>query len=515
MNRPEGGKHEIGVEMRRKYSLIRAVFKPAFIDGDFKHLGLFCLLTLLLALPAGCAVGPKFRPPEAETPLIWDGQYTVSPVLPSKTTIDPVTLVAWWRSFNDPVLSALVEQAIRANLDVRQAEARVRQARAARGVAGAPLWPQVDSLVLYEKSRGSSEAGGGEGIATIGRARELFQVGLDASWELDIFGGTRRSIEAATADLQAAVEDRRDILVTLAGEVGTNYLNLRGFQQQIAIAQKNLAAQKKTADITHRRFEAGFVGRLDVANADAQVATTEAQIPILEASARAAIYSLGVLLGREPAALAEELSKEAPIPPVPPEVPVGLPSELVRRRPDIRRAEAQVHAATARIGVATADLFPRFFLTGSFGFSSSELSRLGNLNTSKFWSFGPSVTWPVFAGGRIRANIKLQDALQEEALLAYQKTVLTALQDVETALVSYAKEQEHQKSLAAAVASNRQAVDLAMQLYVAGRTDFLNVLNAQRSLFATEEALTQSTRDLGTNLIGLYKALGGGWERDS
>ncbi len=192
---------------------------------------------------------------------------------------------------------------------------------------------------------------------------------------------------------------------------------------------------------------------------------------------------------------------------------MGLPSELIRRRPDIRRAEAQVHAATARIGVATADLFPRFFLTGSYGLSSSDLSRLGNLATSKFWSFGPSVSWPVFAGGRIRANIEVQNALQEQALIEYQKTVLTALQDVETALVAYAKEQEHNKSLAIAVSSNRQAVDLAMQRYVAGKTDFLSVLDAQRSLFVTEDALTQSTRTLGTNLIALYKALGGGWEK--
>ncbi|MDD3581086.1 MAG: efflux transporter outer membrane subunit, partial [Desulfobacca sp.] len=259
------------------------------------------------------------------------------------------------------------------------------------------------------------------------------------------------------------------------------------------------------------RFAAGFVSRLDVANADAQVATTEAEIPLLESAARAAIYQLGVLLGREPAALEKTLARALPIPPTPPEIPVGLPSDLVRRRPDIRRAEAQIHAATARIGVATADLFPRFNLMGSFGFSANEVSRLGRID-SKFWSWGPSLSWPLFAGGRIRANIEVQNALQEQALITYQKTVLTALQDVETALVAYAKEQEHQKSLAQAVASNRQAVDLAMQLYVAGKTDFLNVLNAQRALYVTEDALTQSTRSLGTNLIALYKALGGGWE---
>ena len=231
--------------------------------------------------------------------------------------------------------------AIRANLDVRLAEARIRQARASLGVAGAPLWPEVDASALYQRSQGSSEVGGGGAIATVGGLRNLWQAGLDATWEVDIFGGTRRSLEAAGADLRAAVEDRRDVLVTLVGDVGNNYINLRGFQQQIAIARENLKAQKHTADITQKRHDAGFVGGLDVANAKAQVATTEATIPVFESSARAAIYSLGVLLGREPAALEKDLIREAPIPPTPPEIPVGLPSDLLRRRPDIRRAEAQ------------------------------------------------------------------------------------------------------------------------------------------------------------------------------
>lgn len=470
------------------------------------------LAPFLVVLMMGCAVGPNFQPPQKEVPPAWDGQAVGNAAQMSQTTPKPVTLVEWWTAFNDPVLVSLVEMATKANLDVRQAEARIRQARAARGVAGAPLWPQLEASALYQKSQGSSEAAGGGGIATVSRVRDLFQVGLDASWELDIFGGTRRSIEAATADLKAAVEDRRDVLVTLMGEVATNYFNLRGFQQQIAIAQKNLEAQRKTAQITRRRFEAGFVSRLDVANAEAQVATTEAQIPLLEASARAAIYNLGVLLGREPAALEAALRQPLPIAPPPPEVPVGLPSDLLRRRPDIRRAEAQLHAATARIGVAVADLFPRFNLTGTVGLSASEISRLGTPG-SRFWSFSPSITWPVFAGGRIRANIQVQNALQEQAYLAWEKAVLTALKDVETALVTYAKEQEHWKSLSQAVASNRQAVELAMKLYVAGKTDFLNVLNAQRSLYVTEDALTQSTRNLATSLVALYKALGGGWEK--
>jgi len=460
-------------------------------------------------------VGPNFKPPETKVPEAYYSLDNTKPKQASQTTPQPVTLVHWWRSFHDPILDSLVELALASNLDLRTAEARVRQARAARGMAAAGLWPQIDASALYSRSKGSSEtatSGGGTAVSTIGPFRELFQVGLDASWELDIFGGTRRSIEAATADLAASVEDSRDVLVTLVGEVGTNYLNLRGFQQQIAIAKKNLAAQQKNAGITHKRYEAGFVGKLDVANADAQVATTAATIPVLESSVQATIYSIGVLLGKEPAFLAKELASATPIPPTPPKVPVGLPSDLLRRRPDIRRAEAQLHAATARIGVAVADLFPKFNLTGSLGLAANDIAKVGTSN-SRFWSFSPSVTWPVFAGGKIRWNIQVQNALQEQALLQYQQTVLTALKDVETALVAYAKEQEHQKALALAVANNRQAVDLAMTLYVAGKTDFLNVLSAQLALFSTEDALTQSTRTLGTNLIALYKALGGGWEQ--
>lgn len=481
---------------------------------------LFLALCLLAA--AGCMVGPDYKRPETKVPEAWNGQEVVTPPTSSKTNTNPAELAAWWSNFKDPSLSSMVEMAIRSNLDLRQAESRIRQARAALGVAGAPLYPEIDANVQYQRSSKStsqavSGGGGGSvgpsGLATTGAFSELFQVGLDASWEIDIFGGTRRNIEAAGADLKASVEDRRDVLITLVGDVGNNYLSLRGFQQQLAVARKNLEAQKKTAAIIRRRFEVGTVSKLDLVNADAQVATTASQIPVFESQARATIYSLGVLLGREPAALEKDLIKEGPIPPHPPEVPVGLPSDLIRRRPDIRRSEAQLHAATARIGVATADLFPKFTLTGSLGVSSSDLTKLGNLANSKFWSFGPSVTWPIFAGGRFWWNVKVQDALAEQALLTYQKTVLTALKDVETALVAYAKEQQRRQALDEAVANNRQAVDLAMKLYIAGKTDFLNVTTAQRNLFVNEDLLVQSIRIVDTNLIALYKALGGGWEQ--
>lgn len=471
-----------------------------------EHMRILFVLLALLTVPVGCTVGPDYKPPETAVPQSWEGVKDREQDQTSLTTQEPAELAQWWKHFNDPVLTGLVERAIASNLDLAQAKSRIRQARASRGVVAAGMWPQLDASASYQRSRGSSS-----GAAAASPERDLFQAGLDAAWELDIFGGVRRNIEASNADIQAAIEDRRDVLISLAAEIGTSYFSLRGFQEQLAIARKNLQSQQHNAEITRKRYEAGYVSALDLANAKAQVATTESRIPLLESSARGTIYSLGVLLGQEPGSLVEELSEESPAPTIPPQVPVGIPSDLLRRRPDIRRSEAQIHAATARIGVATADLFPRFSLTGSFGFSSSDLASFADWG-SRSWSLGPSVSWPIFSAGRIRSNIELQNALQEQAFLAYKQTVLTALQDVETALTAYAKEQQHKKSLEDAVVNNRKAVELAMTLYVAGKTDYLNVLSAQNALFATEEALAVSTSNLSTHLVAIYKALGGGWE---
>ncbi|MDB5174506.1 MAG: efflux system, outer rane lipoprotein NodT family, partial [Phycisphaerales bacterium] len=411
-------------------------------------------------------------------------------------------------------------RAVESNLDLRQATARLRQARAARGVVASALWPDVNATGGYTHS---GTGGGGQKIVTspggavstrrTGTSSDLYRAGFDAAWEIDVFGGVRRSIEASDASIQAAVEDRRDVLVTLVAEVAVNYIDLRGFQRQIAIANENLVAQRRTADLTRRRFNAGFVSRLDAANADVQVASTESDIPVLESSARQSVYGLSLLLGREPAALLAELSQEQPIPLTPPEVPIGLPSDLLRRRPDIRRAEAQVHAATAQVGVATADLFPKFSLTGNFNLESSKIKTLGNWS-STFWSMGPSVSWPLFTAGRIQANIEVQTAVQEQALIAYDQAVLGALRDVESALIAYSKEQQRRLALVRAVAASREALDLATRLYTQGQTDFLNVLNAERSLFGTETALTASDTTIATDLAALYKALGGGWQTD-
>jgi NodT family efflux transporter outer membrane factor (OMF) lipoprotein len=457
-----------------------------------------------LTLIAGCMVGPDYQQPKTNVPDSWVGttsQPTTQPTTRTSITIaEPTELREWWKTFHDATLDSLITRAIESNLDLQQAELRIRQARAGRAVVAGGLWPNADVSASYRRSRAAGTS-----------SRDFYQAGFDASWEIDVFGGVRRSIEAADADIAFAIEDRRDVLVTLLSEVALNYMDLRGFQRQIAIAEKNLASVRRSVDLTRRRFAGGFVSGLDVANSEAELAANESRIPVLEQNVQQVIYSLSVLLGREPGALLNELKAEGPIPATPPAVPVGLPSELLRRRPDIRRAEANLHAATARVGVATADLFPRFSLTGSLGTSGSQPKDLGNWD-NHFWSIGPSVSWPIFDAGRIRANIGVQTAVAEQTLLGYRSTVLIALQDVENSLIAYAKEQQHQVSLNAAVTANRRAVDLATQLYTQGQTDFSDVLLAQRSLLASEDAMVQSERTMATNLISLYKALGGGWE---
>lgn len=455
---------------------------------------------LLLLLLAGCAVGPDFKPPQMPVPDGWAG---------STQTNAPVGLSTWWQTFNDPQLTALIVDALATNLDVQLAEARLRESRAARGVVAGGLWPSINGIASY--SRNHESANVSSSVGTKSGDQNLYLAGFDAVWEVDIFGGIRRNVESANATVQAAQEGLRDAQVSLAAEVALDYIQLRGFQQQIAVAQENLKAQQHTADITRQKQKAGFVSTLDVDNADAQVATTQSQIPVLEVSAQQAIYALSMLLARPPAYLLKELSETQPLPVTPPQVPVGLPSDLARRRPDIRQAEAQLHAATAQIGVAEADLFPKFSLTGNVSWQSDLLHNWFT-SPSRASSFGPSMDWALFQGGSIVSNIREQEALGDEAFITYQKTVLAALQDVENALIAYNKEWEHRSALNDAVVASRKAVEVSMQLYSAGQTDFLNVLQAQGTLYASENAFVQSNSSAGQDLIALYKALGGGWE---
>ena len=461
------------------------------------------ILLSCLILLAGCKVGPNFKPPQTSVPQEWAGPLPPSPVGPEPN------LAVWWTQFNDPMLTSLVNSAIGSNLDLQVAQARIRQARAARGVAIGGLGPSVNATGSFRRGQSPGLAG----VDSFGPTTNLYQAGFDAAWEIDVFGGVRRGVEAANADLLAAIESRWNVFITLTSEVAVNYIDLRSLQQEIVIAQENLKAQEHSADLTRQRRQGGLASGLDVANAEAQVANTATQIPVLETSVQQTIYSLSVLLGREPGALLADLSTSAPIPTAPPAVPVVVPSELLRRRPDVRQAEAQIHGATARIGVAVADLFPTFSLSASIGRQGNKFSSLSD-RLNRFWSVGPSASWNLFATGRNLSNIDLQKALEEESLIIYRQVVLGSLQEVENALIALAKEQEHRTALIDAVAANRKVVNLATELYTQGQTDFLNVLNAQRSLYTAEDALVQSNRAVSTNLVALYKALGGGWQAE-
>ena len=468
-------------------------------------------LTLAAVAPllGGCMVGPDYRPPQVSVPPAYSQSVTAPTNQPSET------LAEWWRLFHDPQLDALIQEAAVANLDVRLAQARVREARAQSGVARSVLFPTVNANGQYARARLSQNTPDGFLARAAGQPLEqdVFNSGFDMNWELDVFGGNRRALEAARADLSATEESSRGTRITVLADVGLNYLDLRGLQKQLAVARDNLRLQEQTLSLTRDQFRAGLASELDTARAEAQAAETRSQIPLLEQDIQRSIHRLSILIGKDPAELESQLAVAAPIPPSAPGIPVGLPSDLLRRRPDVRQAEREVAAATARVGVATADLFPRFFLTGAAGLQSLSASDFFDAS-SRFWSIGPSVQWPIFTAGRIRQNIQVQNARQEQALVRYEQTVLTSLEEVENALVACGKEQEHYQSLVQSEAANRRAVELADERYRSGLVDFLNVLETQRTLLVVQDSLARSELTMGQNIVRLYKALGGGWEAE-
>jgi NodT family efflux transporter outer membrane factor (OMF) lipoprotein len=465
-------------------------------------------LALALLLLPGCTVGPDYHPPTAAAPAQW------AEPLGGGATGAPASLAAWWNHFNDPELNALVDRAVKSNLDLKIAVARVREARAQYQVTSADPWPSAGASGSYtrqQQSKNQPIIGEFPLPANLPFQNNVYQAGFDASWELDVFGAARRANQAAGAEVAAAEFSRRDTLVTLLGEVARNYVDARGSQRRLAIAHQNITAQEEDLAITQDRFQHGLTSDLDVQQAATLLSTTRAEIPSLESALQISIHQLGMLLGQPPGALLTEMSTVAPIPAAPPEVPVGLPSDLLLRRPDIQKAERQLAAANARIGVATADLFPKFSLTGDAGYLSISAGDWF-AGGSRFWSVGPTVQWKVFDAGRIRGNIKVQNARQEEALAIYEKTVLASFNDVENALVGYAKEQVRRRALEDAVKSSQESLRLANQLYANGLANFINVLDAERSLYQTQDQLAQSERAVSANLISLYKSLGGGWE---
>jgi NodT family efflux transporter outer membrane factor (OMF) lipoprotein len=477
-----------------------------FEDVIMKTIGLMLTLVAAGAL-TGCKVGPDYEPPKAQAPEQW------SEPLAGGESARAASLAEWWRGFNDPELDTLIERALRSNLDLRIADARLREARAGLGLQEAGQGPQanVSGAASRQKESANQPLIGSALPPGTPLTSDVFQTGFDASWELDLFGGQRRAVEAAQAELAAAGFGRADAQVTLAAEVARNYTAARSYQQRLAIARRNIDAQRDVVVLAKDRYAHGFTSGLEPEQAATVLAQTEAQVPALESGLETAVHRLGVLLGTTPGALREEFAALRPLPSLPPQVPAGLPADLLRRRPDIRMAERRLAAASAQVGVATADLYPRFSLNGNFGYLSTSSGSLFS-NASSTWSVGPAFRWPVFDSGRIRANIKVQGARQEEALAAYEKSVLTGYEEVENALVAYAKEQSRNVPLRAALDSSRNSLEISREQFASGVTSFLNVLDAERSLYQAEDSLVQSDQAVVQNLIALYKALGGGWQ---
>jgi NodT family efflux transporter outer membrane factor (OMF) lipoprotein len=453
-----------------------------------------------LILTACAPVGPDYTPIQPEAPERWNAEMAGGL---SATQPDTDTLAHWWTIFNDRELSSLEERAVNGNLELQTARSRIQEARALRGISQSRLFPAVGASAAASKIR-SSESGG------TGKQIESYTAGFDAGWELDIFGGLRRSVEAFQADLEARQANLDSVLISLMAEVALNYVDVRLNQAQLAITRANIKTQEESYKLNLSRNQAGIIDELAVQESLRILESSRSQIPALETRLAAAKNRLAVLLGRQPGEFAQELVEVKAIPILPVTVAIGIPAETLRRRPDIRFAERVLAARTARVGVATADLYPKFHLIGTIGLEAIDSGDFLDWG-SRYWRIGPGASWMVFDGGAIRQNIKARSARQEQALIQYQATVLNAQEEVENALVAYAKEQRRRDFLDRAVTAAKRAELLARDKYQAGLVDFNNVLDAQRSLLILQNELSLSTGAATANLVRLYKALGGGW----
>lgn len=454
---------------------------------------------------AGCAtVGPDYVPPEMRAPDDWSAPAEAGgPPLPAP---DLDLLASWWTAFDDPLLTSLVERAVDGSLDVRTALSRLREARLSLGVTEADRLPVVDAAGSANVTRV-----GADGASLLS---EFYRVGLDASWEIDLFGGIARSIEAAMADLDSRHANLQDVLVTLVGDVALEYVGVRSLQRRIAVAEANIQAQEETFDLTRFRAQAGLASEVDVEQALSNLESTRAQIPAFRAELSRTRHRLAVLVGETPAALDADLAAVGPIPVAPLDVAVGVPAETLRRRPDIRRAERQIAVQSALVGVTTAQLYPQLRLSGSIGLEALAADELVSLDALSLGG-GPSFSWRLFDRGQIRRSIEVQTELQEQSLIAYEASVLAALAEVEDALVGLAEEQLRLERLTSAAAAAGNAVELSILLYEAGLRDFSEVLVAQRSLLSIQDLVAVSESEVTANLIRLFKALGGGWDAEA
>lgn len=450
-------------------------------------------------LLAACAVGPDYKTP-VQAPVVLQNAPAGA-----FSTANPEA--QWWKAFNDPVLDGLISQALAGNLDIRVAVARVDEARALFKDARLDQLPRVTADGSYTKSDQQQPGSNGQRVES-----ETYQAGFDAGWEIDLFGRVRRGVESARAEAGAAQADLRDAQVTIAAEVARNYLELRGAQARLAVANRNLDTQRETLRLTQVRYNAGAGSPIDVASAQARLNATEAAIPALITAEKRANYRLCVLVGKRPGELDATLTAktDAEVTPLIAALPIGEASDLLRRRPDVQAAERRLAAQTAKVGVATADLFPRVRVSGFIGFLSGSASGFGN-SASQAWSVAPTVSWPALDLGGAHQRLKAAEARNDASLAVYDQTVLRALEDLETALVAYRQQQAQLVSLTNQAAASRRAAELARIQYKEGGIDFLVLLDAERTLLAAEDSLTVAETGVNTNVVAIYKALGGGW----
>lgn len=464
------------------------------------------LATAGFILLTSCAVGPDYARPQLDIAEDFGPDHS-SEV--TETGSDVVA--AWWDTFEDPTLSRLVRQAAAFNLDIAEAEARVREARALRAVVRGGFFPDVGGEVSYTEQR-LSRNGRQLSFAPPGvdDRLSLYSSGFDASWELDLFGKNRREAQAAQATYDSAIERRRAVTLSAVAETVRNYIELRGVQRELAITRRNADSQAETRDLVARQQRVGVASRLDLVRAEANLSRTQAQLPRLEADIRSTIYRISVLTGDDPQVLYRSLSITEDIPSPPTIVPLGLRSDILRRRADVREAERQLAASTAEIGSAVADLFPSVTLFGSGGFEAISTNDLFD-EDSVFWSVGPQIRIPIFNGGVLRARVKVREAQADQALIAYERTVLTALEETERSLTRYTEGLKTRVRYTRAVEQQREAAALLRQRYDVGESDFLAVLDTERQLLDLEQELVRSETEATTQLVALYKALGGGW----
>ena len=457
---------------------------------------------------SGCVVGPDFKAPVPALPAGWASV----PTEPGHNrAVDTAVDLHWWDRFGDRQLSALVREAQQRNFDVQLAASRLQQSLAIRRQINADTLPEVDAAAAYSRSRNSQKGLSDPSGYSGKQAFNLWNGGLGFSWEADLWGRVKRSVEAADATVQVAAQDRNAVQLLVIVQTAQHYIQLRGTQQALAVVEQNLQIAQRSLELTRLQLQEGVATDLQVSEAAAQVAEIEArQAPLQQRSAQL-INALSLLLAREPRALQAQLSAAADVPAYGADVPIGLPSELAQRRPDIRRAEARLHAATAAIGMAEADFYPRITLSGSLGFQATQLSDLGSWGSRNF-AFGPGLNVPVFEGGRLQGALQLQQGRQQEAGIAYQQTVLRAWHEVDDTLVAYQASQRRRDSLKQAVVHSQRALDSVHQQYAQGTVDFLNVLTVQNALLANEAALVDSTAQVSLSLVDVFAALGGGWQ---